>query len=101
MKNIQIIDGALNCTYSIYAIQDNEFNLLFQNGTDIEFIDDVISRIGESAVNNILSKIWVTPLDKKKVNGIHGTLYYELDYKKKFYPTKKECEMILNLDNFS
>lgn len=29
MKNIQVIDGALNCTFSIFQATDGEFRLLF------------------------------------------------------------------------
>ena len=29
MKNIQVIDGALNCTFSIFQAADEEFALLF------------------------------------------------------------------------
>jgi hypothetical protein len=29
MKNIQVIDGALNCTFSIFEATDEEFALLF------------------------------------------------------------------------
>jgi hypothetical protein len=33
---------------------------------------------------------------KKTVNGIHGTLFYQLDEKKKFYPNKKEENLTLD-----
>jgi hypothetical protein len=39
-KNIQVIDGAINCHYPIYSIEEEYFNLIFPNGQDIEFIDD-------------------------------------------------------------
>jgi len=45
-KNVQIIDGATNCTYSIYAFTDEQFALLFpEEGQDVEFIEDVMGRL--------------------------------------------------------
>ncbi|HEX8889586.1 MAG TPA: hypothetical protein VF779_10435 [Pyrinomonadaceae bacterium] len=93
MKHIQVIDGALNCTYSIFAVEDDEFEILFPNGTDIEFNDDLFNRLGEEEASKILSKVWKRPVDKKSVAGIHGTLFYQLGHKKKYYPTKRESEM--------
>ena len=29
MKNIQIIDGALNCVYDIFSAEEDEFLLIF------------------------------------------------------------------------
>ena len=41
MKNVQIIDAAQNCAYSIYAIPDDDFVKIFpQEGQDVEFDDD-------------------------------------------------------------
>jgi hypothetical protein len=45
-KNVQIIDGAANCTYHIYAFTDEQFALLFpEEGQDVEFIEDVAERL--------------------------------------------------------
>ena len=97
MKHIQIIDDALNCTYSIFAVEDDEFENLFLNGTDIEFNDDLFSRLGEAEATKLLAKIWERPVDKKSVLGIHGTLFYGMSHKKRYYPTKRESEMKLVL----
>ena len=43
MKNIQIIDGAINCVYDIFEATDDEFKLIFPAGQDIAFIDEVWS----------------------------------------------------------
>lgn len=93
MKHIQVIDAALNCTYSVFAVEDDEFELLFPNGTDIEFNDDLFNRLGEAKASEILSRVWNRPVDKKYVVGIHGTLFYGMPYKKKYYPTKRDSEM--------
>lgn len=93
MKHIQVIDGADNCTYDIYAATDEEFNSIFPAGTDIEFIEDFVSRVGEDAADDLLKCIWKRRVNKKEVQGIHGTLFYDLSFKKRYYPTKKESEM--------
>ena len=94
MKNIQIIDGAANCTYSVFAATEEEFVAIFPNGADIEFIDDFFERVGESMAGKITGELWDRPVDKKLVQGIHGTLFYQLANKKQYYPTKKESEMV-------
>lgn len=57
MKNIQVIDAAVNCTYDIFHAQDDQFDLIFPNGTDVEFIEDFIERIGEDAADTVLNAI--------------------------------------------
>jgi hypothetical protein len=93
LKNIQIIDGADNCTYSIYAAEDAEFQAIFVGDRDVEFAEDVVERLGEEQAGVILGAVWKRPVDKKVVAGIHGTLFFELARKKRFYPTGREAEM--------
>ena len=97
MKNIQVIDGARNCTYEIFAATDEEFGLLFPDDRDVEFISDFIERVGEDQAGRITRSLWRRRQNKKQVAGIHGTLFYELDFKKAHYPTKKEAEMVVKL----
>jgi len=98
MKNVQVIDGADNCTYSIYAFTDDEFDMIFPApGQNVEFIEDVIQRVGDDKVGELLAPVWKRVIRKCDVVGIHGTLFYELSKKKRFYPTKKEEEMIVVL----
>jgi hypothetical protein len=97
-KNIQVIDGALNCTYSIFAASQEDFKKIFpEERQDIEFVNDFTERVGTNHASEILKRLWLTPVNKKTVSGIHGTLFYELDFKKRFYPTKKEDEMVTGL----
>lgn len=94
MKHVQVIDGAENCTYSIFSFTDDEFSKIFPGtGQDIEFIEDVVSRLGDSAVAELLRPVWKRPVEKKAVFGIHGTLFYQLYFKKQYYPNKREEEM--------
>ena len=91
MKNIQVIDGAMNASYAIFATTDDEFSALFPGeGQDVEFIEDVIERLGDSETGKLMAPIWGRPIAKSAVNGIHGTLFYEMQHKKKYYENKRE-----------
>jgi hypothetical protein len=71
--------------------------MLFPNGTNIEFNVDLFSRLGEAEASKLLGMMWEIPVDKKSVVGIHGALFYELGDKKKYYPTRRDSEMIVVL----
>jgi len=93
-RNVQVIDGARNCTFDIFSTPEEDFGQIFPaDGQDIEFIGDFLARVGEAEGLRILTAMWDSREDKKRVHGIHGTLFYELDFKKEFYPTKRESEM--------
>src|SRR5436309_1718912 len=94
MKNVQIIDGAVNCSYSIYSIPDDAFHLLFPDpGQDVEFLEDAISRLGERSVGEIMRFTWDSRLPKAKVNGIDGTLFIGMLHRKALYPHKSETDL--------
>lgn len=91
MKNVQIIDNAVNTEYAIYKVSEAVFKFLFPNdGQNIEFIEDVISRSGVELTSKMINNIWNCKVTKSEVKGLHGTLFYGLIEKKKFYPTKAE-----------
>jgi uncharacterized protein YozE (UPF0346 family) len=96
MKNIQIIDGAENCNYAIFKASDELFDLIFPElGQDVEFIEDVWERVTNFDEKlHLFDEMWNCPVLKCEAIGIHGTLFYQLYWKKKFYPTKRETEMI-------
>ena len=98
MKNIQFIDDSVNCNYDIFEIDDSAFEKIFPDGTDVEFEDDFLKRCGNAQGSDLLATLWKERIDKKAVNGIHGTLFfgYCCEEKRPFYPTKKESEMIAN-----
>jgi hypothetical protein len=90
MKNIQIIDGAVNATYSIFQATDEEFETIFPGlGQDLEVIEDYVSRVGEDEATKTLSKLWDRPIYKRDVHGIHGTLFYDYKEKSKYLPESK------------
>lgn len=94
MKNIQIIDGAQNCVYDIFSVTDEEFALVFPDGTDIAFIDEVYTNGGRQMLDVAFKNIWQRRVKKSDAKGIHGTIFYELDEKKVYYPTRKDEEAI-------
>lgn len=94
MKNIQVIDGAENCVYDIFAATDEEFALIFPLGQDVGFIGDVMERGPVDALNEAFSRIWERRVRKCDAMGIHGVLFYKLDEKKQYYPTRRDEEAI-------
>jgi hypothetical protein len=92
VKNIQVIDDALNCVYDIFSATDDEFELIFPAGTDIAFIDEVLKRRDDKIIHDVFEKIWTRPVTKKEVHGIHGILFYGHENKKLFYPTRRDEE---------
>jgi hypothetical protein len=94
MKNIQVIDGAVNCVYDIFAATDEEFGLIFPSGQDVAFIGEVMERGPEAALDAAFTRIWERRVRKSDAMGIHGVLFYELDEKKLYYPTRRDEEAI-------
>ena len=94
MKNIQVIDGADNCVYDIFAATDEEFTLMFPKGHDIAFINEVYRGADSADLDRALALIWTRRIPKLEVVGIHGTLFYELDHKSVYYPNRRDEEAI-------
>jgi hypothetical protein len=94
MKNIQFIDGALNSAYDIFACEDSDFKALFPGDRqDIEFIEDVVERMGDDAAGAIIIRVSQNKLNKPNVDGIHGTMFFGLAYKREYYPRKIESDL--------
>lgn len=94
MKNIQIIDGAINCVYDIFAATEEEFALIFPDGKNIAFIDEVMCLHDDAGIGEAFQRIWSRPVRKSEAMGIHGQLFYELEEKKQYYPTRRDEEAI-------
>jgi hypothetical protein len=90
MKNIQVIDGADNCVYDIFAATDEA--LIFRSGEDVAFIDEVMAHGAEADLDLAFSSIWKRRVRKAEAMGIHGILFYELEHKKQYYPTRRDEE---------
>lgn len=91
-----MIDTAENCNYDIYEISDCEFLKIFpEEGQDIEFIEDIQARFKLGDFDDFHQALWRKRLEKSEVNGIDGTLFYNLESRKKYYPTKRFSEAII------
>ena len=93
MKNIQIIDGAANATFSVFQATDEEFAAIFPDGHDMETVEDLRDRLGEEAASSVLTPLWGRPILKRDALGIHGTLFYDnRDRRDPIPPSKREVD---------
>lgn len=89
MKNIQVIDGATNATFSVFQATTEEFAAIFPGGQDMELIEDLIERMGDDEAACLLAAIWERPILKREVQGIHGTLFYDNGPTRRGIPSSK------------
>ncbi|MER8564688.1 hypothetical protein NKH85_02510 [Mesorhizobium sp. M0924] len=89
MKNIQIIDGALNATFSVFEATEEEYAAIFPDGRDMELAEDLFERLGEDEAGRVLAPLWGRPILKRDVLGIHGTLFYNNEYRRRHIPQSK------------
>lgn len=92
MKNIQVIDGALNCVYDVFQATEEEFKSIFPEGEDVAFIDEVYAKGKKEVLDKAFNAIWTRRIPKVQANGIHGLLFYELESKKPYYPSRRDEE---------
>jgi len=57
MKNIQVIDSADNCVYDIFAATDEEFSIIFPEGEDVAFTEEVSARADQATLDKALSLV--------------------------------------------
>lgn len=90
MKNVQVIDGADNCHFPIFQMTDREFRAVFPGrGQDIAFAEEVTKRLGNKTAGVLLAPVWERPILKKDVVGLHGTLFFEFEGKKRKFPRSR------------
>ncbi len=94
MPNIQVIDGASNAVYDVFEASDDDFMLIFPEGQDIAFIDEVMERGNPSALDAAFERIWRKRIRKRDALGIHGLLFYGMEHKRPYYPTRRDEEAI-------
>jgi hypothetical protein len=94
MKNVQIIDGAENCTFSIFQFSDEQFALIFSgHGQDMAFADEVELQLSDTELEFAFHEAWDRPVAKSEAVGIHGTIFYQFEHKKHFFPaSRRECD---------
>lgn len=89
---IQVIDSAENCVYDTFSASEQDLSLLFPNGTDIAFAEDLFARADSEMVKEALQRLWKNRVPKNETRGIHGTIFYGLEHKRAYYPTLKDEE---------
>ncbi|WP_292063944.1 hypothetical protein [Brevundimonas sp. UBA7664] len=90
MRNILVVDGALNATFSVFQATEAEFDKIFPApGQDIAFIEEVIAALGELLTAKMIAPIWERPILRRDVNGLHGLLIYEGMERMPFYPASR------------
>ena len=55
----------------------------------MEISDDFVQRLGEIEAKAIFDALWQRPILKRDTNGIHGTLYFNYQSKRRHMPTSK------------
>lgn len=94
MKTIIVVDGADNCAYDCFTLDDRFFALLYPGeGQDIELIKDVLERYPGGELDEHFRTLCENNIQRANVQGIDGILFYELLLKKKFYPNKRHAEL--------
>jgi len=94
VRYIQVIDGAENCVYDVFATSDADYALLFPNQTDIAFADDLHARADAPDVTAALARLWLNRVPKVQVQGIHGLMFFGLPRKRQYYPTLRDEEAV-------
>jgi hypothetical protein len=89
MKNILIVDGAANATFSVFQATDEEFVALFPNGEEIDVIEDVVERVGDAVADEIFARVWERPILKSEAHGIHATLIYDEPSRRDYLPSSR------------
>lgn len=89
MKNIQIIDGAVNATFSVFQATDEEFAVIFPDERDMELVEDLTERLGDKLASSILAQLWRRPVLKRDALGIHGTLFFDNEHRRNHVPPSK------------
>ena len=73
MKNIEIVDGALNSRFEIYTVEDELFQRLFPGGTDEMYLEDLDENLQNDPA--FWDRIYAQEVNRQKVQGIHGILH--------------------------
>nr|AJW29891.1 hypothetical protein pLM19O1_p21 [Ochrobactrum sp. LM19] len=89
MKNILIVDGARNATFSVFQATDDEYAIIFPNDQDMELIEDLIQRLGDDEAGRFLAPLWDRPILKREAMGIHGTLFFDNEVARRIIPASK------------
>jgi len=89
-KHVLVVDGAVNSTFEVFKVSEEQFNTIFPNGQDVAFLSDY----SELEEGDFWLEFYANEVDKKTVCGIHGTLHSTGSYaEKEFFPTRRETDV--------
>lgn len=93
-KNLMIIDGAVNCTFDVFNITDEQFKFIFPaEGQELECIDALVDKHGDDRIDEVFKGIFeYCHMNKGWIEGIHGTLFYEYPKRRALYPSLRWYE---------
>ncbi|MCC6429022.1 MAG: hypothetical protein IT435_19655 [Phycisphaerales bacterium] len=93
MKNTLVIDGAEHCAFPICLI-DDDFAVVFPDpGQNVEFIEDLVRRVGEQRTGELVSRGATHRIRKEHAAGVHGTLFFGLSARQRYFPNKREDDI--------
>ena len=72
MKNVEVVDGALNSRFEIYAVDDKAFALLFTDSDEV-YLEDLSEELQEDVA--FWDRFYAHEVDRHSVQGIHGILH--------------------------
>ena len=72
MKHVEIIDGALNSRFEIYAVSEEDFRRVF-GAKDEVYLEDLDQSLQDDAA--FWDRIYANEVDRRTVVGIHGVFH--------------------------
>ncbi len=100
MKNFLVVDGAINSTFDVFSVSNSMFALVFPNGSDVAFLDEVVRRVKARGLDQrkFFDRLYSQPVKKMAIQGLHGTLHSTGSYcDKRYFPSRKEDDVVQTL----
>ena len=72
MKHVEIVDGALNSRFEIYAVSDEDFGRIFGSKDEV-YLEDLQEPLQNDAA--FWDRFYASEVDRRTVVGIHGVLH--------------------------
>ena len=73
MRNIEVVDGALNSRFEIYAVTDEDFDRIFGDETDDAYLEDLEEELQNDV--EFWDRVYGQEVERQIVDGIHGILH--------------------------
>jgi hypothetical protein len=72
MKHVEIIDGALNSRFEIYAVSEEDFRRVFGSKDEV-YLEDLQESLQNDAA--FWDHFYAQEVDRRTVVGIHGVMH--------------------------